>query len=38
MELMFLVFFLNLEEGESNGKAKSDFEIFLHFEAAIVAE
>ena len=38
MEVQFLVFFLNLGEEESNKNDDSNFEISLHFEAAIVAE
>ena len=36
MEVQFLVF--NLGEGESDENDDRDFEILLHFEAAIVAE
>ena len=38
MEVQFLVFFSNLGEGESDENDDRDFEILLHFEAAIVAE
>ena len=38
MEVQFLVFFLNLGEGESDENDDSKFEIFLHFEAVIIAE
>ena len=38
MEAQFLVSFLNLGEGASNENDDRNFEILLHFEAAIVAE
>ena len=38
MEVQFLVFFLNLGEAEVDENNDSDFEILLHFEAAIVVE
>ena len=38
MGVQFLILILNSEEAESDENNDSDFEIFLHFEAAIVAE
>ena len=38
MEVQFLISILNLGEAESDENDDSDFEVFLHFEAAIVAE
>ena len=38
MKVQFFFFLMNLGEGESYEKDDCDFEILLHFEAAIVAE
>ena len=38
MEVQFLVFLLNLGEVESEQNDDNDFEILLHFEAAIAAK
>ena len=38
VEVQFLVFFLNFEEGGKYENDESNFEISLHFERAIVAE
>ena len=38
MEVQFLIFFLNLGEKKSDKNDDSNFEILLHFEAAIAAE
>ena len=38
MEVQFSAFFLNLGEVESEWNDDKDFEILLHFEAAIVAK
>ena len=38
MKVQFLILTLNLGEAESDENDDSDFEIFLRFEVAIVAE